>query len=314
MSNLSIIIPHRGNALGLWATIHSCDIDLAKSKLSYNYVIVTNGEKLSADSKGTLRQLEKSGLLLKHIHHEQPLTPPAARQVGSEVADGELLFFFDNHCLVAPGYFDRAKAVFERMPAVDMLHSTTCFYSNDGLHYHYKLKLDYNFWAESSKIAQDEVRPYRIAAGGHGGFAIRKSVWDEVGGYGPDNLFDGYGGEELAFDLKLWLLGKEVYLDPKMIHYHYTGFRGYSRHYTDDYYRNLLASAHVVGGEKWLYRVFESFIKPGQHLRIGPKKNMYDLLIEAYERSAEYAHELRSKSVRSLDELLLKFRLESVAM
>jgi hypothetical protein len=126
-------------------------------------------------------------------------------------------------------------------------------------------------------------------------------------------LLQGYGGEELLFDLKAGLMGREVYLDPKLIHFHYAGDRGYSRHFTDQYYVNMLVSAHVIGGEKWLYKVFSSFVNGG-HLRLQPERNMYDLLINAYERSAEYATEIKARSRCSLDELLREFKKNQVAM
>jgi GT2 family glycosyltransferase len=174
------------------------------------------------------------------------------------------------------------------------------------------LKLDYNFWGETLKHPKDDFKPYMIGAGGHGGFAITRSLWDAVGGYGPANLFFGYGGEEMVFDLKLWRMGHKVFIDPKVIHYHYPGGRGYSRHHTDEYYANLLASAHVIGGEKWLYKVFDSFITRN-HFRLKPKKHWYDILEEAYFRSAEYAQELDAQSVMTLDEVLEWFRFNGVA-
>lgn len=311
-TDVSIIIPHRGNPLGLWATVHSCEDNFKGSELSYNFVIVTNGEEVSVESRSVLRNLESSGKLLKHIHSDEPLTPPAARQLGVAAADGEILAFLDNHCLVGAKYFERAVLVMRNSP-IDVLHSTTCFYTNDGLHYHYKLKLDYNFWAESAKFPQSEYKPYPIAAGGHGGFFVRRSSWDSIGGYGPDSLFKGYGGEELIFDLKAWLTGHTVYIDPKVIHYHYTGARGYDRHYTDEYYQNLLVSANVIGGEEWMYRVYKSFAGPG-HLRLRPKKNMYDIMIDAYDTSAEYAKQLESRRVCDFNELLRTFQQKQVAM
>jgi hypothetical protein len=307
---LTIIVPHRGNPLGVWATCHSCEEDLEGTGIDYNFVVVTNGEELNAEETQCLWYLEKSGKLLKHIHSDEPLSPPVARQRGAEVADGDLLLFFDNHCLVGKRYFERVVADFERF-GCDMLHSSTRFYAGDFTHYQYRLLLDYNFWGDSA-FEPDDYKPYRIAAGGHGGFVVRRDVWNEVGGYGPEDLLKGYGGEELLFDLKMWRLGHNNYIDPKLIHWHYTGNRGYSRHYTDEYYVNMMVTAHVIGGEKWLYRLYDSFTNRG-HIRIRPKKLMYELLEEAYHRSAQYAKELDSKALYSLDELLVKFREEQVA-
>jgi hypothetical protein len=318
VNKATIIIPHRGNPLGLWATIHSCESDLLRErdvKIEWNYVLVTNGEKLPVEAVATIEQLKMTGRLLGHIHSPEPLTPPVARSKGAAIADGELLFFFDNHCLVEPRYFARAFTDYERY-RYGMLHSTTIFHSGDGPHYHYQLRLEQNFWGGTTHFCESDILPYKIACGGHGGIVVPKNVWNEVGGYGPDYLFRGYGGEETIFDLKLWLYGYDVMIDPRMIHYHYAGVRGYARHYTDDYYINLMVSANVIGGEKWLYKVFNSFVDTTKNnLRVTGSRDWYDLLIEAYERSAQYAAEVRARSkYRSLDELLEMFRSNCIPM
>jgi hypothetical protein len=310
MTDLTIVIPHRGDTIGLWATLHSCEEELRHSKLLANYVVVTNGGPIEAADKECLHHLGSK--LKAHIHFDEPVTPPTARQRGSEAADGRILAFFDNHCLAGRQYFDRAVLDFDKH-GVDCLHSTTVFYVGSGHQYHYKLKLAYNFWGENATFPESEYKPYSVAAAGHGGFLVRKDVWDAVGGYGPENILVGYGGEEMIFDLKLWRYGYNVSLDPKLVHYHYPGRRPYSRHYTDEYYTNLMASANVIGGQKWLDTVFHSFsTKP--HIRLNAQKEMFDLMLLAHERSAQYAVEVELRSKYSLDELLQRFAAEQVAM
>jgi hypothetical protein len=313
MSAFTIVIPARGNPLGLWATIHSCEEDLSKAGFDYNYVIVTNGERNPPETRVTIEELRRSGRLLKHVHSEEPLTPPAARRLGVEESDGKLLFFFDNHCLVSRDYFKRAVLDFEHYN-MDVLHSATVFQKGSGTTYHYHLSLEYNFWGRTYGIPQDELRPYLAACSGHGGFAVRREVWDALDGYGPDSVLSGYGGEETIFDLKAWRYGFKVHIDPKLVHYHYPGARGYSRHFTDDYYRNLLTSALVIGGEKWMYKVFHSFATDTTHMRANFKGEWYDVLTDAYTRGAEYARHVDANSKMSLDELLLWFRTNQVAM
>lgn len=323
MLDFSIVIPHRGNALGLWATIHSCEEELTnyksngvaedfggKSKYTYEYVVISNGCTLDIDALGTLYYLKQAGKLV-HKHFEEPMTPPAARQLGASLASGKKLIFFDNHCLVGKQYFDRVMYDMDK-EGMDMLHSTTSYYSDQAHHYHYNLLLDYNFWGNSVQVPP-HWKYYQCAAGGHGGFAVTKEAWGAVGGYGPDSLFCGYGGEELIFDLKMWRCGRKNWLDPRLLHHHYAGVRGYSRHYTDDYYTNLLVCANVIGGEKWLYHLFNSFVTK-RHPRLRPQKEWYDLLEAAYFKSIDYANEVNSMSVYTLDELLEQFKQNSVAM
>jgi len=325
LPDFTVVIAHRGPALGLWATIQSCEIDLAQTGFSYNYVLVLNGTalepdvstkvilekvgKLEPDLCSLLHFVRESGKLHDMIHSVPPLSPPTARQLGTEKANGEYLFFLDNHCLVKPGYFNRAMSVLKER-GMDVLHSTTRYYHGDEDQYHYDLSLDRNFWGGGAVVPQDSENPYRIAVGGHGGFVVRRSTWEEVGGYGPLGLFVGYGGEEVYFDMKMWMLGKENWIDPKLVHYHYAGNRGYRRHYTDDFYCNMMMCAFIVGGESWMYKVQDSFST--RYTRYASSKTMFDLMMEAHERGKEHAKWLAERRCLSLDELLDWFRTEQI--
>jgi hypothetical protein len=307
MKDFSIVIAHRGDPMGLWSTIHSCESELAGSDYDYEYCLCLNGEGerrrtekigtriLTPDVERVLHFLEKSGRGGKQTVLQRSVSPPTARQIATKNAKGRYLFMLDNHCLVGKNYFSRALESFERYE-MDLLHSTTKFFTTE-ISYEYALTLKSNFWGYSRENPRHESEPYEIAAGGHGGFAVRSSVWKTLGGYWDG--FVGYGGEELSVDLQLWMMGYTVGLDPNMIHYHWAGKRPYQRHFTADYYRNMMMSAHLVGGEKWLYTVYQSFAKNFPKVRDYP---MHDLLLEAYYKSNPQAKRIADRSVRTLDE------------
>jgi glycosyltransferase involved in cell wall biosynthesis len=310
--DLSIIIPSRGSPLGSWATVHSCYEDLIGHKYSYEFIVVSNGDKTEPNEISALKyQLEHNGLG-KVVHVPTVLTPSAARRVGVEESSGRICFFFDNHCLVSKDYFRLAMAMLDRED-VDLLHSSTQFYAGDVVHYQYRLKLAYNFWGVSETVPDNAWLPYQIAAAGHGGFAVSRAVWDAVGGYGPDDLLSGYGGEELLFDLKAWRYGFKNWIHPKLIHYHFAGVRGYARHYSDEYYTNMMVSAYVIGGREWLHKVYDSFETNG-HVRINAVLPMYDLLQLAERRGREYSAEVERNSKYSLNALLSMFKHTLVAL
>lgn len=308
MTDFTIVIAHRGNPMGLWATIQSCEIDLERTDYKYNYCIACNGDRtFDVEISRTLHYLDKLGKLKQSLWHPEPWAPPTARQFATTFADGKYLFFFDNHCLVSPQYFTRALLDFKTYP-VDVLHSSFRYYSGEGTHYHYKLSLEKDFWAKAVLHPTDAAKPYPIAVSGHGGFVVKRDVWDEIGGYWTG--FQGYGGEETYFDLKAWMMGKQVWVDPRLVHYHYAGRRTYSRHYTDDYYRNMMMAANIIGGERWAYKVYGNFEKS---VKLQSQQSMYDLLQEALSRSAEHAVELASKRTKSLDELLPWFEHNNIS-
>lgn len=314
---ISIIIPHRGNALGLWTTVTSCENDLLNSGIVYEYIFITNGEtKLDADSLNIIEKAKLTKTKVIHKHFEEGVSPPEARQYGSEQASGEYLFFLDNHCMVTKDYFKRSLYDFETYD-IDILHSTTQYYGGDPKCYHYNLKLKKNFWGEASATPNEAMKPYKIGVGGHGGFMVKTSAWKEVGGYGPKGLFVGYGGEEVYTDLKFWLYGKSVWLDPLILHYHYAGVRGYKRHYYDDYYKNMLGCAHLIGGQQWFDILYNSFCDSSKHIRLtsGPELTpMFDLYMQAYEHTLDHRKEIQLNSNKTLDELLVWFREQNIAI
>ncbi len=302
--DFNIVLAHRGPWLGLWATIMSCEIALKGKDFDYTYTIVVNGEKkLPRDFYLNMAKLKHGGNLEQLIVHPAPLSPPTARQMGTWFGDGDFIFFFDNHCLVDQGYFTRALEQMKEKN-MDLLHSSYQFSPNAELHYEYELTLDKNFWATyGHPKPKDKNNPYRVGVGGHGGYAVRRSTWQQLGGYWTG--FTGYGGEETYLDLKYWQHGKEVWQDPKLIHYHFPGDRDYPRHATDDYYRNMLMCAYLIGGEKWLYTVYETFARSS---KANSGKSMFALLMEAQNCADKHAKELASTRIRDLDETLAYFK------
>lgn len=296
--------------MGLWATIHSVEIDLENSGYDYDYALCVNGcDKPHPDTTNLLHYIEKAKKLAYFGKEKEALSPPLARQKAVDHCDGKYVFFFDNHCLVKPGYFKRALEMLEKYE-MDMLHSTTRFYTGEADNFHYKLLLKKNFWAEAMVTPVDPINPYKIACGGHGGFVVKRSAFNDVGGFYWDG-FKGYGGEETYFDLKMWMMGKNNWIDPQLIHYHYAGNRGYHRHYTDDYFTNMMAVANIIGGEKWMNIVYSNLST--KHFKMQTGKSMFDLLMDAEERSKVHAKWLAENRIRTLDEQLAYFAANNIA-
>jgi GT2 family glycosyltransferase len=111
----------------------------------------------------------------------------------------------------------------------------------DMLHGAYKTSLGtaptyYHFYGIKSMVEGDYRRepfssePYRCGSFSHASFAIKRKVFNAVGGYWPD--YQGFGGEEASFDLNLWAKGYEVWMNPKMLCYHFSARasqRGYEK-------------------------------------------------------------------------------------
>lgn len=315
-NDIDIVIAHAGPELGLWATISSCEQALQRKKMQnvdYKYYIVSNGVEVEGDERLALNLnlefLEKLGRFGGVYDSEVRLAPPSARNIGASLGDGRNIFFLDNHCIVDRHFFgDGLSGLDEK--ALGVIHGATKYWAGGDVYFHYRFTLEKNFWAYQLNEPHDPSLIYQIAAGGHGAFGISRSLWSQVGGYWDG--FAGYGGEETYFDLKLAMLDVPNYLNPIMSHWHHGGKRPYLRDTSMDFVRNMMMSANIIGGQRWLERVTNSFFLE-ENRKKEPNFNINALSAQAFEKSEAHRVWFDGVKKRSLNEQLTKFCREGIA-
>jgi len=335
--SIDIVIPHtrdiifRGVGLskpvssGLMITLMSCEMALRETNLKRKYYIVANcvadsGEEREA-LNAALEYLDKKGHVGKVFDVPNALSPGSARNLGASACNGDLIFFFDNHCNVDTKYFSSAVQTFESVDA-DAVHGVILMEGTAT--YHYGLVLEEGFWGRpqpfpplslmpsafaSSVFDKGRAPAYRIASAGHGAYAIKRTTWNEVGGYWDG--FTGFGAEETYLDLKLAMMNKSVWLDINMKHEHEERMQPYK--IPSNFLDNNLMAAYILGGSTWAERNAASFqIK--NRLEGGEDKQYYDAMLKrAIERSKDHAQWFASKRLRTLEEQLQLFKTENVA-
>lgn len=299
----------------LWATINSLEFELQEAKLDFEFSIVSNGDKQSVDLKQTIGELKRTTDYLVHFEHtDEPLTPQAARTRAFQNSTGKYVFFADNHILVCPGFFKRLMHDWELASDADILHSATQYYPKDLVLYGYKLQLKRDFWGTAESIPYYSHKPFPIAAGGHGGVGVKRSSFEKYGGYHLSSSFVGYAGEELSTDLSVWLQGGKVYMSPLSIHRHWAAAtRGYSRHHSSDFYKNLFSCAYILAdrtAEEYTYPMLKHFKKQAKPYQ---SKSMLSLMWDAKERSQPYTEWLRARRNKTLEELLHWFLTNEIS-
>lgn len=139
-----------------------------------------------------------------------------------------------------------------------MMHCATCFTTETLC----ELEPDWDgyLWGAHLETPQSES-PYPVALGAHGAFAVRRTAFEEVGGYWL--WLEGFGGEEVELNLKMLLLGKSIWLTPRATHFHYLARD--ARRVQDELYvqpdlvRNVFGVCYVYGGMEQLQRAYNSF-------------------------------------------------------
>lgn len=315
MSNLDIIIAHRGPELGLWATISSCEMALEKSGYDYKYYVVGNGLDAEGQEREalnlTINNLKATGRLGAVLDFPEPISPPNARNAGVKLGSAPYLFFLDNHCLVEPKYFIHGMYAMD-VKGCDSIHSVTKYWAGAPAGYHYRPTFEHNFWAyQVGEPADADI--YQIALGGHGGFGIRRDVFEAMGGYWDG--FISYGGEEVYHDAKLAMLDYKNFLHPQMVHWHHAGTRPYIRDKGVQFKINMMACANIIGGTRWMERVANSFKIAQQTEPVDFEKgNIDDMLQKASTASYEHKKWFESVRKRTLNEQLILWQRNKVAM
>lgn len=315
-NTVDIVIPHRGPELGLWATISACEMAMQRKKMAgidYKYYIVSNGVEIEGEERDalnmSLENLEKAGRFGGVYDSEIALAPPVARNIGAGLGEGENIFFLDNHCIVDRHFFGDGLSAL-RDKGLGVIHGATKYWAGGDTYYHYRFTLEKNFWGYQLSEPHDPSLTYPIAAGGHGAFGISRQLWGKVGGYWAG--FQGYGGEEMYFELKLAMMDYPNYENPLMTHWHHGGKRPYQRDLSEDFKLNMVMSANIVGGQRWMERVANSFCLEANR----KSENKFDvnkLMETALIKSHEHAKWFRGVQKRSLNEQLTKFSREGIA-
>jgi hypothetical protein len=301
--DISIVIPARGSELGLWSTMESCEYALEGQPLKYEFLLAAN-EPVMSDDFGKISRGSKAIAAFEHVREYK--APSVMRQMLMAKAKGRYIFLLDSHCQVSLTYFAHAVETFERFKC-DVVHSAYRYWRSMGMHYEYHLNTDGNFWElptyrEPNKLAE----AYYCASSGFGGVAIRRSTWEEIGGFCPE--LSAFGGtSEYCTDLTMWRMGYTVMLDPRMVHSHWAGERGYKRHYTRPWFEGWLMTGCVLGGPSLMHE----WARTLSLLEQAPV-DLDAIAMDCEQRVSEYRKWLDARASRTLPETLEYFAKENV--
>jgi GT2 family glycosyltransferase len=184
-------------------------------------VVVDNG---SADD--TPRQLRRQyGERIHVVEIGSNIGPAAARNRGVAVCRGDIICFLDNDTLVHPDWAETALAVFRKDSTVGVIQCKLLLASDHHVIDYVGEYLGQNgFLIQNAPSgAHDEGQydqPAEILAAKSAGMFIRKSVFDQIGGFDADYFIYV---EETDLGWRTWLQGYRVVLTPESIVYHHFG-------------------------------------------------------------------------------------------
>jgi len=164
-----------------------------------------------SDDGGARFLREPSFTAIRSHRPRRQLGIARARNLGARLSSGRIIVFSDAHVSVAPGWLEplvdalRRKAVGVVAPAVVSMTDRTC--RGYGQIWRYRL-------LEVEWLPRRTREPHPVPLIGGGFLAMRRRVFETVGGFDRGMLNWGYEDAELS--LRLWLLGYECLVQPRV--------------------------------------------------------------------------------------------------
>lgn len=244
---VSFMIGTYNNAEGLYLSLFSALSQLEPSDLEWEIVICADG--------GTEIKYENAHPNIKVLRYgggNRLGSPQATRSAGIQGCSYGNVLCIDSHVIVS----DVRKWVAEhqRLGAAISFPAMV-----GGSHEMWKLygsvfDWDTSFWYKHVLYKPRKNESYRTLQTSHSGFMVDRDWFIKSGGY--TNLQVGYGGEETFLGLKAWMTGRENWMIPFVWHAHYQpAGRNPNADLTDNYKRNFMVAAYVMGGVTYLRKV-----------------------------------------------------------
>lgn len=254
---LSIVIPSHKDAAGLWYTVVAALADLENDFAPGEYEIigVIDGPEDDQSIITNMKQQKMCKLLFTNTG-----TPQKNRHIGLLEAEADYVFFLDSHVIPSRGFFKRVLQTAEEHSDVAIVHAAHCFWKRDKMNFGYNMDWMNYFWSFKSEIApQRSDAAYPICLSGHGAMCVNKKLYLQIGGYW--DALQGWGGEEPQLNLKVWLLGYRILMEPRVYHWHFMPSKRQLKEvqHSLPYARNFLLVAYASGGQQYLEYVYHFF-------------------------------------------------------
>src|SRR3990167_1151984 len=223
MIKLSVIIPARNEFPNVVHTVYSILHCWETDGFSPDEIEIIIVDNCSTDRKhpqrataGTTDYLMPRGLYwnrVVRVLYDPIAGNHSARNKGAEIAQGKYLFFSDAHMAYKPGFF---KSILKTVDeSGGLVHGVIQWMGASASPrtggYQYTIKLGEEW--------KGTLAPYRVAdtwfyisSQGHCSVAVRRDHFFKLGGY--PKFHRTYGGGEFYLNMKAWMLGSSVAVDP----------------------------------------------------------------------------------------------------
>jgi len=308
---VSIVIPARNEFPAIVFTVQSIinDLETFLTPAEYEIIICANATNdwYQEDQRkravlGTVEYLSAMGGYSRRIIRYL-LDPIAAnhttRNRGVEMARGKYVFLSDAHMSYKPGYFKRMIQTIDETGG--LVHSAIGWLGAypveraNGMAYTIKLGEEIKGTWNNYAITKDDW--FYVPAQGHCCLGFLRDQFLKFKGY-PE-YHRCYGGGEFYLDMKWWLFGSNVVVEPRAVGYHLRSRRGYDYNY-NDYIHNVLAIGIALGMDDWAERAYISWSRKSR------PEVIEKLWEEAKEETVQDRKFIEENRIKTFNELIVE--------
>jgi GT2 family glycosyltransferase len=151
---------------------------------------------------------------VKILRHESNKGAGAARNTGSGVATGEILVFIDSDTTIYPDTLDRIKKDFENNPEIGVVQGIYSDFTDNTQITQFANYHNHYYGLKNPNKYLDTLATYCVA--------IKKSVFDEAGGFETDEEGKTIKGEDQLLGYQISYMGSKILLDKdlRVDHHH----------------------------------------------------------------------------------------------
>lgn len=207
MPEISVIIPTCNNREVLGKTLHALFAQTLPAQ-SFEIVVLDDG---STDGTGEMVRALVSPVPITYQWQENR-GRAAARNAGSRLAKGRILFYLDSDILASPDLLERHYRCYEAYPGPIGVQGRTMVHPASKVTPFMKTK---ELFPDFTRRNRSNLSPYHFITRN---VSIRAEDLWSVGGF--DEGFPGYGWEDIELGLRLHAHGVRLFYDPQAIGYH----------------------------------------------------------------------------------------------
>jgi len=201
---VSLIIPTLNEGENLSMTLESIQETITGA---YEIIVVDNGS--TDDSTRFIEQTGDSRIRL--LKTEERLGVAGARNYGAAFAESNILIFIDAHMLFPQNWLTPILDVLDKQQVQLVVPAVSAWGNPHAIGYGISWK---GAKLEPKWLGEQSSDPYSVPLAGGCFQAFHRAFFYEIGGY--DSGMTNFGSEDLEMCLRVWLLGHQVKIVPRV--------------------------------------------------------------------------------------------------